>query len=231
VSGICHWLAAVHWGRVGTWALAIGTFSLAFFTWRVSRAAIKTLDQNKLLVDETHRLVESNNTLIESEERHHQENLRPICVFELDVKGPEVFSTSFTGIRGFIANKGLGASVEGILYLILPSLMSYLSIKFPTLGHGDRWVETEYYNMMTKCYKKNIFVPLVNCDDSYAGAVQKALNERELIIIIKYKDLFGNWLITEQKMNKANGQFDMTLRDDGAVPVEGFQCVNSPTEV
>jgi hypothetical protein len=211
VSAFYHWLGVVHWGRVSTWALAIGTFLLAFFTWLVSRAAIKTLDQNKSLVDETHRLVESNNSLIEIEERHHQENLRPICVFQSEKGGSEVFSITFPSIRGFIVNKGRGASIEGVLYIILPSSLSYISIPFPTLGHGDRWVEEERYNLQTKSYKKEYFIPLINCDNTSAGAVQKAFDDREIVFLLEYKDLFGSKLLTEQKMNKDNGQFSIML--------------------
>jgi hypothetical protein len=222
VSAFYHWLWMVHWGRVGTWALAIGTFLLAFFTWRVSRAAIKTLDQNKSLVDETHRLVESNNLLIKIEERHHQENLRPICVFEF---GEGVSSEGFS-IKGFIVNKGRGASIEGVLYIILPSSLSYISIPFPTLGNGDRWVEEECYDLQTKLYKKQYFIPLINCDVTSAGAVQKAFDDREIVFLLEYKDLFGSKLLTEQKMNKDNGQFSIMLTKEDKVPIDGLTCLN-----
>lgn len=211
----------VHWGRVGTWALAIGTFLLAFFTWRVSRAAIKTLDQNKSLVDETHRLVESNNLLIKIEERHHQENLRPICVFEFEEGVSHAFS-----ISGSIVNKGRGASIEGVLYIILPSSLSYISVPFPTLGNGDRWVEKELYDREAKLHTKYYFIPLINCDDTSARAVRKAFDDREIVFFLEYKDLFGSKLLTEQKMNKDNGQFSIMLTKEDKVPIDGLTCLN-----
>ena len=84
MSGICHWFAVIHWGKIADWAVAMGTLALAGATFWVARAAVKTLEETRRLVDETHNLVMSNNKIIESEERHHQENLRPICIFELD---------------------------------------------------------------------------------------------------------------------------------------------------
>jgi hypothetical protein len=64
-----------------TFALACGTVGLAWYTRKMAKSTEKALEQNARLVKETHDLVESNKVLVESEERHHQENLRPLCVF------------------------------------------------------------------------------------------------------------------------------------------------------
>ncbi|MHB1707267.1 MAG: hypothetical protein ACYCSH_14685 [Acidithiobacillus sp.] len=212
--------------------LAIATAALACFTYKMAKSTEKALEQNARLVEETHDLVESNKVLVESEERHHQENLRPICVFERDLTSPIVnCDRGSVRLGGSVVNKGHGASVEGILYLILPSSTTYLSIGLPTLGRGDRWLETNYYNTVHKLMTEDIFIPVLNCDVGCARTLLRAFEKNEVIIFIKYKDVFGNWLITKQEMNKDADQFNVTLSSvDKEVPVVGFHCMNSPAE-
>lgn len=62
--------------------LDIAAGALAFFTYKMAKSTEKALEQNARLVAETHELVESNKILVESEKRHHRENLRPFCFLE-----------------------------------------------------------------------------------------------------------------------------------------------------
>ncbi len=233
MSEICHWFAAIHWGRVGTLALAIGTFLLAFFTWRVSRAAVKTLEENRRLVDETHNLVESNNKIIESEERRHQENLRPICIFEFDPDSigsiVTILQQSVSRIKGYIVNKGRGVAVEGEIYLVLSTSQSYLVIRFQAVGNNELWYKMTHYDYLHNSAKTEYFIiPLWWCTEECARKVLEEFENRDLIIFIRYTDIFGNFYITEQKMRKDTGQFDITLREGGSVPLDGLSCVNNP---
>ncbi|MHB8354910.1 MAG: hypothetical protein ACYDCF_10825 [Burkholderiales bacterium] len=65
-----------------TFALACGTVGLAWYTRKMAESTERALEQNARLVEETHDLVENNKVLVESEERHHQENLRPLVFID-----------------------------------------------------------------------------------------------------------------------------------------------------
>ena len=233
MSGICHWFAVIHWGKIADWAVAMGTLALAGATFWVARAAVKTLEETRRLVDETHNLVMSNNKIIESEERHHQENLRPICIFELD---PDpigsivtILQQSGSRIKGCIVNKGRGVAVEGEVYLVLPAPQAYLAIRFQAVGHNEFWYKMSYYDHSQNSTKTEYFIiPLLWCNEECARKVLEAFVNRDIVIFIRYTDIFGNFFITEQKMRKDTGQFDITLREGGSVPLDGLSCVNNP---
>ena len=113
----------MHRGTISDWAVALGTLALACATFWVARAAVKTLEQNKLLVDETHRLVEGNKILIENEERHHQENLRPLCVLEpTEPKIGNVGTNMFADVDSYSTTRDIG--------------ITYLSAKIFNKGNG-----------------------------------------------------------------------------------------------
>lgn len=233
MSGICYWFAAIHWGKVADWAVAVGTLALAGATLRVASAAVKTLEENRRLVDETHNLVESNNKIIESEERRHQENLRPICIFELNsFSYGKVIHTphqNVSHIDGRIFNKGRGIAIEGDVYFVLPTLRSYLVIKFQAIGHDELWHKTvteSYLNGYRKI--ENVSVPVLWCNEECAQKFIQAFENRDVVIFIRYRDIFGNYYITEQKMRSDTGQFDIALREDGAIPLDGLSCANNP---
>lgn len=191
MSDTCHWLAAIHWGRVGTWALAIGTFSLAFFTWRVSRAAVQTLEENKRLVDETHRLVESNNKLVVSEERHHQENLRPLCVFSYTGNLHNVLNydtrngSSRVIINSDIENKGNGVAKAIKIIFRLESPRCEGSLILGPVASGSK-----YFNGAEKHYSETIPLELSCKEDKKIPHIDLFL-EQQWVIYIEYEDIFN----------------------------------------
>ena len=210
MSGIYHWLAAVHWGRVGTWALAIGTFSLAFFTWRVSRAAIKTLDQNKLLVVETHRLVEGNNTLIESEERHHKENLRPLCVFAHTGNLHNILTLDMRNgrnrviIDSDIENKGNGVAkaIKIIFRLASPRCEGCLTLG--PLASGSK-----YFNGAEKHYSETIPLEL-SCKNDSNILHTDFLLQQQWAIYMEYEDIFNAKFYTIYIKNDSNADIEFS---------------------
>jgi hypothetical protein len=205
VSAFCHWLAAVHWGQAGTWALAIGTFSLACFTYKMAKSTEKTLEQNKLLVD-------SNNMLIEKEERHHQENLMPLCVLEpTEPKIGDVGRQLFADVKGYnktkdvaifylagkIINKGTGPALN-------------VKIKFYTNCNSEP-IETQVGTIAVAgsyCIydNKRHLVPMkVFMDDRTYGhdnAVRTI--ESEWVLCILFEDVFGNKFYSVHKNDIEN---------------------------
>jgi len=111
-----------------TFALACGTFLLAWYNRKMAKSTETALEQNARLVEETHELVESNKVLVENEERHHQERMSPLVTFEFysEWKHNDINSLidltriddNIVYLNGSVSNKGYGISNNGSLYLL-----------------------------------------------------------------------------------------------------------------
>lgn len=191
--GIYAWLAGVHWGRVGTWALAICTLSLAFFTWRVSRAAIKTIEQN--------------NKIIESEERHHQERMSPIVALDFytewnhlninDLINLSRIEDQKIYLNGSISNKGYGPSNNGSLYLLCRTLNAKpqcVKIDLPILAPGQVWSNSKIKGM--ECIEINII------DRSLEKVITNAVKSKEWQVVLSVEDIFKKKHFTQINPNQ-----------------------------
>jgi hypothetical protein len=209
-AGIVHWFCSIHWGRAGTWALAIGTFLLAFFTWRVSRAAVKTLEENKRLVDETHQLAESNKVLIESEERHHQESLMPLCVLKpFDPKLGEVGAKIFYSQNEYretidvfifyltakIENNGSGPALDVLINFDSNVLSG--STRIGTIGAGGEFCVHDGTRPLVP-------LKLVFTNNLSKEYVIKNLINSDWKLCIEFSDIFGNKYHTVHKNDPDN---------------------------
>ena len=215
MSAICYWLAIHQW--VGTWAVAVGTLALAAATVLVACAAVRTLKQNKLLVDETHRLVESNNKLIEAEERHHQENLRPLCVFDhpgdlLNVIGRKFLNDDLcVKIDSDIQNRGYGVakSVNIVIRLKEPLLEGRLTLG-PIASMG------RYFNRVDR-QEGDYFPVSFNQDTVDAAQIPDFPNNIDWVLYLEYEDIFNNLFYTAYVNSKIGSSAGIYF-DDGQLP-------------
>jgi hypothetical protein len=222
VSDTCHWLAAVHWGQAGTWALAIGTFLLAFFTWLVSRAAIKTLEQNKALVDETRRLVEINNNLVENEEKHYKERLTPYVVFK--IVGSPVISIEKISIRleGKLRNYGMGMAINVEFYFVVDDSFGKCSIRLPAhhLASNEESSNIDFIFKAKPDASKNTidrFVAAIKSGNWYIVSVSHSIDGDGVMVITKPHDGFPSCIMKIDKFTRDGRPADLNKFVGGVV--------------
>lgn len=215
MSGIYHWFAAIHWGKIADWAVAMGTLALAGATFWVARAAVKTLEQNKLLVEETHRLVEINKILIENEERHHQEAMSPFVLVDFDA-GEDLNIIDVNNllnidsihenklyIYGHIENKGDGLAVNGALYFSWNCGGNSIKVKFPSLAKNETYCNDLLDGVQV------VKLSFAKC--SIQEILKDAVSQRAWSIILVVNDIFDNYRITRMQANQRDNSIDVSF--------------------
>ena len=217
MSDIYHWFEAMHQGTISDWAVALGTLALACATFGVARAAVKTLKQNKLLVEATQKLVESNKMLIENEERHHQENLRPLCVF--DHPGNLLNAIEKESLNGKLCVK-IDSDVENRGYGVAKSVNIVIRLEEPLwegrLALGPIASMGRYFNRVNR--QKGDYFPVdLNQYKGDAEQIPGFPTDIDWVLYLEYEDIFNNRFYTAYVHSKIGSSTDIYF-DDGQLP-------------
>ncbi|MDX5934730.1 hypothetical protein [Acidithiobacillus thiooxidans] len=198
--------------------LGIATTALACFTYRMAKSTEKALKQNAQLVAETHELVESNKILVENEERHHQENLRPLCVFSYTGNLHNILridrSNNMVIINSDIENKGNGVakSVKIIFRLGSPRCEGCLQL-------GPVAAGSKYVNGIEKQHSE-IFPLELSCIEAGEIVPTDFFLQQDWVIYIECEDIFNHkfYTIYVKNDNTADIKFSNdplpSLKDD-----------------
>ena len=171
---------------------------MACFTYKTAKSTEKALEQNARLVAETHELVESNKILVESEERHHQENLRPLCYIKPnslrmghvcdDIFGDlepyvAVSAGPVLSINGTLENVGLGpAKNVSVILRRFPEKDEFRCNYGPIAAHGNFFITSKY----------GYSVPLPLLGNTSNLRATDVVRFGSVVIYVEFEDFFGN---------------------------------------
>ena len=183
-----------------TFALACGTVGLAWYTRKMAESTEKALEQNARLVAETHELVESNKVLVENEEKHHQQNLMPLCVLEpTEPKIGDAGRQLFADVHGYektkdiaifyasekIINKGTGPALNVRIKFYNNCKTNPMITNIGTIAAGESYCVYD---------NKRPLVPLKVYMDARTYGINSAVRtiESDWVLCILFEDIFGN---------------------------------------
>ena len=193
--------------------LAIATGALAYYTYKMAKSTKKALEQNAQLVAETHELVRSNKILVESEERHHQENLMPFCVIEptepeIGDIGRKMFADDVGRLNQtvdiFIAHLSAKISNKGNGTALNVKIKFYVNCSTtPIITNVGAITSGEYYSL----YKgKRHLVPMkvyIDKKGLWADNLTRIINS-DWVICLTFEDVFGNQFYSIHKKDTEN---------------------------
>jgi len=195
---------------VATGLLALATGALACFTYKMAKSTEKALEQNARLVEETHELAESTKVLVESEERHHQENLRPLCVFAHTGNLYNILTLDMRGgrnrviIDSDIENKGNGVAKAIKIIFRLDSPRCEGCLTLGPLASGSK-----YFNGAEKHYSEVIPLELSCNNDREIHHIDFFL-QQQWVIYIEYEDIFNAKFYTIYIKNDSNADIEFS---------------------
>ncbi len=177
-----------------TFALACGTVGLAWYTRKMAQSTEKALEQNARLVEETHELVESNKILIQNEDRHHQENLRPLCIFHYNnfngnyntfLSAVDINTFLVVSVKSNILNVGNGPAKQ--VFAILRTVLPLNECKFVL----DPLAANSHYSRDGGAGHMGFNFNLRR-EDYNAYSASDFLSHCDWVIYIECRDIFGN---------------------------------------
>ncbi|MBE7562513.1 hypothetical protein H7F10_06020 [Acidithiobacillus sp. HP-6] len=197
--------------------LAIFTGVLAYFTYRMAKSTENALKQNAQLVAETHELVDINKILVESEERHHQEEMSPFVALQFypewnhinidDLIDLSRIEEHIIYLKGSIFNQGRGLSNNGSLYLLCwedVGIGPCIKIDLPILAPREAWNNKKIGDI--ECIEMH-FIEAV-----FKQEIINSVGKKEWVVLLVVEDIFKNKHLTKiepnQKSNCVYTSFD-----------------------
>ncbi|MDD5125698.1 hypothetical protein [Methylovulum sp.] len=225
MSDICSLL--LKWSLPGvTFILACSTVWLAWNTRKMAKSTEKALKQNAQLVAETHELVESNKILVESEERHHQDLLKPLCTLSRSVedgtlKNTSIFSEIDTeklsfSIRVSIVNKGVGPALNCECYFAIMSHNQCVRKVIPPLTINENWHESN---------KLGYVISFNSTKESTMQIIKAAINEKDWAIYIQCYDILGKRHVIKHRPDYDSGSILVSEEEDNIDLKSKFMCL------
>ncbi|MDD5279045.1 hypothetical protein [Acidithiobacillus sp.] len=197
---------------VATFLLACCTFGLAWYTKEMAKSTKKALKQNAQLVAETHELVESNKILVEQDDKHHQENLMPLCVIEpTEPEIGDIGRKMFADLGSFnntldiyvaflsakISNKGNGTALNVKIKFYVNCSTHPIITSVGAIASGESYCIYDH---------KRPLVPMkiyMNKQKTLQDDIVRIINS-DWVICLTFEDVFGNEFYSIHKKDTEN---------------------------
>lgn len=212
--------------------LAIATVALAYFTYKMAKSTENALKQNAQLVAETHELVKSNEALVENEEKHHQENLMPLCVVEptepeIGDIGEKMFAylghfnnaldIKVAYLSAKITNKGNGTALNVKIKFYVNCFTHPISTSVGAIASGESYC---IYNGKRPLVPMKIYT---NKQKPLQDDIVR-ITKSDWVICLTFEDVFGNEFYSIHKKDTEN-----IFVEFGKGPENYCQKINAPS--
>lgn len=192
----------------------------------MSKSTDTALEQNARLVEETHELVVSNKILVESEERHHQDLLKPLCTLLRSVEDGTLKNTSLFGeidtnnpsfpIRVSIVNKGVGPALNCECYFAIMSHKQCVRKVIPPLTINENWHESNNLGYV-------IFFSFTQ--ESTRQIIKTAINEKDWAIYTQCYDILGKRHVIKHRPDYDSGSILVSEDENNINLMSRFMCL------
>jgi hypothetical protein len=178
----------------------------------------KALKQNAQLIIETHELVENNKLLVQAEEKHHKQNLTPLCVLDIDPLYYLPETDHFIKIQGgyfklmaSVVNNGLGPAKN--ITLIVRCAEKEQRVPIPPIGPSGRFVGSECSYGMSGTPSRRHEIDFKASEMLYGLAIETSLQKlcgdgNVFEIFIEYEDLFDKTYLSRYENSDNSFKFD-----------------------